>query len=362
MHLLNSLLKKTLGTALVFLMCSNLLDAQHLEVGVHDPVMIEQGGTYYLFGTGTGISVWSSDDMENWEQEERIFESTPEWVYEILPDFNDHMWAPDIAYHNGQYYLYYSVSAFGRNNSAIGVATNNTLDPEDPEFEWVDQGKVVESVAGRDMWNAIDGNLAFDDEGTPWLSFGSFWMGLKIVKLQDNLTEVVTGASQEWHTIAARHRYWKLDERDAGDAANPELNYEEIYSDDILEANRNMENGATEAPFIFKKNGYYYLFISWDRCCRGENSSYKVMVGRSKDITGPYLDKTNERLDHGGGTLVVKGNEDYAAIGHNAAYTFDGTDYLIAHGYDLSDDGNSKLLILEMEWDEDDWPVVSLDN
>lgn len=314
-------------------------NAQLRNVHVHDPVMIQQDQTYYLFHTGRGISVKSSTDLTNWTEEEPVFDSAPEWTFDIVPDFQNHMWAPDIAYHDGTYYLYYSVSSFGKNTSAIGVATNQTLHPDDPDFEWTDHGPVVESVPGRDMWNAIDPNLAIDENGTPWLTFGSYWMGMKLVKLQGNLTEVAVDTSAEWHTIAARHRYWKLDERDAGDT----------------------ENGDIEAPFIFKKNGYYYLFSSWDRCCAGEESTYKVVVGRSKEITGPYLDRTNTDMRHGGGTLVIKGNEDWAGIGHNSAYTFNDTDYLIAHGYDISDEGRSKLIMLEIEWDKEGWPHVSLD-
>ncbi len=343
---------------LIFLTSGLALGQDEYDTHIHDPVMAQQDGTYYLFGTGKGIDVYSSPDMENWTREDPVFDEAPDWTFDLVPDFDNVEWAPDIAEHDGTYYLYYSVSQFGRNNSAIGVATNETLNPDDPNFEWVDHGKVVQSVPGRDMWNAIDPNLAFDNEGTPWMSFGSFWMGLKIVKLRDNLTEITT-QPQTWHTIAARHRYWKLDERDAGDAANPELDYEELYTGDILESAQNMEFGATEAPFIFKKNDYYYLFLSRDRCCRGLESSYKIAVGRSKSITGPYLDKGGEELIHGGGTIIAKENEDWAAVGHQAAYTFDGTDYLIFHGYDKSDDGDAKLIIREITW-EDGWPEISL--
>lgn len=326
--------------AFVVSLMANNAYAQHIDIRIHDPVMIQQDDTYYLFGTGRGVTVYSTTDMKEWERLDPVLESVPEWVHDAVPNFRGSYWAPDIAYHDGTYYLYYSVSSFGRNTSAIGVATNSTLHPEDPDFEWVDQGMVVRSIPGRDMWNAIDGNLAFDDDGTPWLTFGSFWMGMKLVQLEDDLKTIAeTTEGNEWHTIAARHRYWKLDERDAGSTDNSDI----------------------EAPFIFKKNGYYYLFVSWDRCCSGKESTYKVMVGRSKDITGPYLDKANQDMAHGGGTLVVKGNEDYAAIGHNSAYTFDGTDYLVAHAYDLSDEGRSKLMILEMEWDEDGWPVVTVE-
>lgn len=317
-----------------------LLDvhAQSLEVRIHDPVMIKQDNTYYLFGTGAGVRVYSSTNLKQWQRLPPIFESTPEWVYDIVPDFRKSMWAPDITFHDGTYYLYYSVSSFGKNTSAIGVATNKTLNPDDPDFKWTDRRPVIESVPGRDMWNAIDPNLAFDDEGTPWLSFGSFWNGIKLFKLQDNLLSEASDSTREWYTIAARQRDWKLNERYAG----------------------NEDNGAIEAPFIFEKDEYYYLFVSWGRCCIGKESTYKVMVGRAKDVTGPYLDRSGESLIHGGGTLVVQGNQQYAGIGHNSVYTFDGTDYLIAHGYDLSDGGKSKLLILEVTWDSNGWPEVSL--
>lgn len=311
--------------------------AQHIDVRVHDPVMIEQDGTYYLFDTGRGIGVMASPDMEAWEELPPVFEEPPAWATGMIPRFRGHIWAPDISFHDGTYYLYYSASSFGSNNSAIGVATNTTLDPDDPDYEWVDHGPVVRSVRGRDLWNAIDPNLVVDDAGDPWLTFGSFWTGIKLVRLADDRLSVAR--PEQWRTIAGRHRYWKLDDADAGDTLS----------------------SAIEAPFIFEKDGTYYLFVSWDRCCAGPNSTYKIVVGRSDRVTGPYLDRAGEDMRLGGGTLVVKGDSAWAGVGHNAAYTFDGTDYLVFHGYDLSDRGRSKLWIEEIEWDEDGWPHVRLD-
>lgn len=333
--------------------------AQPRDVIVHDPVMIKQGVTYYIFHSGNGISVKSSRDMKSWKVEKPVFASAPGWVPETIPGFGGSMWAPDIIYRNGTYYLYYSVSRFGRNTSAIGVATNKTLDQDDAEFKWVDHGIVVQSVPGRDMWNAIDPNVAIDDDGTAWLVFGSFWMGIKIVKLQDTMTAVVTDSTREWHTVAARERNWKVDERDAGDAANPELDYASLYTPELLEMNKSMKNGAIEAPFIFKKNGTYYLFASWDRCCRGIESSYKIVVGRSKKITGPYLDKEGNKMIHGGGTVIAQGNDEWAAVGHQAAYTIDGRDYLVFHAYDRRDEGKPKLRIREIKWDQQGWPGIT---
>lgn len=308
--------------------------AQSPDIRVHDPVMIKQGDTYYLFCTGMGISVFSSTDMKTWEKQKPVFDVPPQWAVETIPKFKGHIWAPDISFHHGQYYLYYSVSAFGKNTSAIGLATNKTLDPTDPSYEWVDQGKVIESIPGRDLWNAIDPNLVIDEHQVPWLTFGSFWSGMKLVKLKENLKEVAE--PQKWYTIAKRERSFATPDSSAGKA-------------------------AIEAPFIFKKNNYYYLFVSYDFCCRGEKSNYKVMVGRARRVEGPYLDKDGVPMNEGGGSLVVEGNEKWYGVGHNAAYTFDNKDYMVAHGYSVADEGKPKLIIREIHWDKKGWPLVNLD-
>jgi arabinan endo-1,5-alpha-L-arabinosidase len=367
MHTMNLVFWSRLGRSLAVL---STIAAAHLVAaeafsqtetpGVHDPVMIEAGGQYYVFATGRGIDVWSSPDLKTWTRRPRVFDSAPNWVQEMLPGFRNHIWAPDIFEHDGKFYLYYSVSAFGRNNSAIGVATNSTLDADDDEYTWVDHGQVVRSVAGRDMWNAIDAAVVRDTDGIPWMTFGSHWGGLKICRLADNLLELAEPA--EWRTIAARHRYWKLDELDAGDSANPELEYDKLYSQKLVELNRGSQSGAIEAPFVFRHGDYYYLFASWDRCCRGLASTYKVVVGRARDIQGPYVDREGEAMVHGGGSLVVYGVPDsrWAALGHNAVYTFGGTDYLVCHAYDKQDEGRPKLFLEPIAWDDYGWPVVKV--
>jgi arabinan endo-1,5-alpha-L-arabinosidase len=298
----------------------------------HDPVMIKEKDTYYLFTTGNGVSVWSSKDMKNWRKEKPVFDKAPEWAVKAIRGFRGSMWAPDISYHNGQYYLYYAVSAFGKNTSCIGVAVNKTLDSASSNYKWIDLGKVIQSVPGRDMWNAIDPNLVIDHENKPWLVFGSFWEGMKLVKLDSTLAAVAE--PQEWYTVARRPREFNSPDSSAG-------------------------NAAIEGPFIFRKGKYYYLFVSWDYCCRAERSDYKVVVGRSEKIMGPYLDKDSVRMDRNGGTLVVKGNQEWYGAGHNSVYTFDGKDYNIFHGYDAKDRGRSKLIIEELKWDSDGWPVFS---
>ena len=315
--------------ALLLILFSGSIFAQ--DIRVHDPVVIKQGDTYYLFCTGRGISVFSSTDLKNWERQPQVFTEEPVWADEVAANFNNHIWAPDISFHKGKYYLYYSVSAFAKNTSAIGLTINTTLDADDPNYKWEDQGIVIQSVPNRDLWNAIDPNLVFDDTETPWLAFGSFWGGLKMVRLSEDLKSIAR--PQEWHTIARRERSFDLADANPGDA-------------------------ALEAPFIFKKDGWYYQFLSWDLCCRGENSTYKVVVGRSKNAIGPYVDKEGTSLNNGGGTLIIEGNENWYSAGHNSAYTFDSKDYIVFHAYDARDNASPKLKIAELSWDEQGWPVL----
>lgn len=310
------------------------------QTPMHDPVMIKQGDTYYLFCTGFGVGVWSSKDLQSWRKEKPVFDAPPQWAVEAVPGFKGHIWAPDVAYHKGWYYLYYSISAFGKNTSCIGLAVNKTLDTTSKDYKWIDKGKVIQSYPGRTNWNAIDPNLVFDKKGTPYLSFGSFWEGLKLVQLQKDL-KTLSEDPDKLLTIASR----KKDPT----APNPPS-----IDDNPKDAGGN----AIEAPFIFKRGGYYYLFASVDYCCKGINSTYKMIVGRSKNVRGPYLDSAGVRMDRAGGTLVMEGNKDWFGVGHNAVYTFDGRDYLIFHGYDAKDEGKSKLRIETLKWDAQGWPVV----
>ena len=322
----------TLALTLSLLVASAALGAG--QVSIHDPVMTREGDTYYLFSTGPGITFYSSEDMKHWRLEGRVFPGNPAWAKDVAKTFDGHIWAPDIVEKGGKYYLYYSVSAFGKNTSAMGVTVNETLDPDSPDYQWKDQGIVLQSVPNRDLWNAIDPNIIFDNKGTPWMSFGSFWGGLKLVKLAPNMTEIAQ--PQEWYDIAKRERSVLIDDASAGPA-------------------------EIEAPFIFRKGGYYYLFVSWGKCCRGVDSTYKIMVGRSKDVTGPYLDKQGKDLAKGGGSLVLDGNKAWPGLGHNSAYTFNGKDYLVFHAYEAADNGLQKLKILEIHWNNQ-WPTVDEDD
>ncbi|MBN1119371.1 MAG: arabinan endo-1,5-alpha-L-arabinosidase [Bacteroidales bacterium] len=318
----------------IIILLSVLVNAcgQSKQIVIHDPVAIKAEGKYYIFGTGPGLESAVSDDKENWSKySPGVFDPMPEWFKKEVPNFNGHVWAPDIVFHKGKYYLYYSVSSFGSNLSCIGVATNTTLDKANNDYKWEDHGVVIQSVPGRDNWNAIDPNIIFDENNVPWLAFGSFWDGIKIVKLNEELLTIAE--PQEWNTIAARERDFGLDDSEPG-------------------------NGMIEAPFIIMKDDYYYLFVSFDKCCRGSESNYNVRIGRSKSVTGPYLDKEGVPMTQGGGTLFIEGDENFYAIGHNSVYNFDGVYYMYSHGYDVNDRGKPKLLVHILEWNDEGWPFI----
>lgn len=305
------------------------------DLRVHDPVIIKEDDTYYVFSTGGGrrsggvIPIRSSKDLTHWKEIGYVFESLPEWAPKEIPGARG-AWAPDISYYNGKYHLYYSVSTFGRNNSAIGLATNKTLDPNSPDYKWEDQGMVVRSTEGKDDWNAIDANLVFENENSVWLCWGSFWSGIKMRRV-DYQTGKLSTEDTTLYSLSSRPR-------------------EHEHQTPPVE-------GAVEAPFIIKHGRYWYLFVSFDFCCRGAKSTYNIVVGRSRNITGPYVARDGTPMTEGGGTQVIEATTpNWRGPGHNSVLQDSGGDYLVFHAYD-GQTGRSELKISTMIW-EDGWPRV----
>ena len=300
-------------------------------VMVHDPVMAYERGQYYLLSTGNGLQWATSKDRKTWVVQSTPFiEQLPQWTQDSVPGFRNHVWAPDIVRWHNRWWLTYSCSTFGKNTSAIGLMSADRLNGE-----WRDEGCLVKSQEKRNDWNAIDSNIAIDDNDTPWMVWGSFWDGIQLARL-DTTMHLATAPV----TIARRHRLG-----DPNAAENPTSKF----------AGRN----AIEAPFIFKHDGYYYLFVSWDYCCRGAKSNYRVAVGRSKTIDGPYLDREGKDMAKGGGTLFLEGDkQEFEAAGHCAAYHFDGEDIFICHGYSTRLNGQSILVQHTIKWTSDGWPTL----
>jgi arabinan endo-1,5-alpha-L-arabinosidase len=306
------------------------------DLAVHDPVVIKEGNQYYLFCTGGSrrrggiVPVRTSRDMRHWENAGFALDRLPDWAADEVPRARN-AWAPDISHFNGRYHLYYSLSSFGVNDSAIGLATNKTLDPNSPDYQWSDEGMVVRSRRGQDDFNAIDPNLVLENEGAAWLTWGSFWGGIMMRKINPS-TGKLAADDATLYKLAARPR--------AAEHQTPPT------------------EGAIEAPFIVQRDDYWYLFVSWDFCCRGARSDYKVVVGRSPAVTGPYLDRDGKPMSEGGGSLILEAATDkWRGAGHPAVCREGDVDYLLVHAY-AADNGQSKLQISTIIWN-DGWPQVA---
>jgi arabinan endo-1,5-alpha-L-arabinosidase len=305
----------------------------------HDPSIGRDGDTYYVFATTMKATegqfpIRCSRDLLAWKLCGHVFDKIPDWIHEASPKTRD-LWAPDISFFQGKYHLYYAYSSFGSNTSGIALATNATLDPASPKYHWEDQGLVLKSVAADDF-NAIDPNIVLDDRGQPWLSFGSFWGGIKMRKI-DVATGKLAESDAQLYSLAAREK-----------PANPEP------AKPGLPGNWQ----AIEAPFIVHHGGYYYLFVSFDLCCRGLKSTYRTMVGRSKHVTGPYVDREGVATMHGGGTALLTANQRWLGPGGESALQRPEGDILVFHAYDAVT-GKPALQISTLTW-SGGWPHAAL--
>ena len=295
---------------------------------VHDPAMAVAGGTYYVFSTGDpagaigngNIQIRSSRDLRDWAYAGTVFAAKPAWITDALGNIPN-LWAPDISFYNGLWHLYYAGSSFGSNNSVIGLATTPTLDPRSPRYHWTDDGLVFRT-SSSDNFNAIDPSLATGANGSKWLVLGSFWSGIKLISL-DPATGKPATSTPTVNSIAAKP------------FPDPEEGAGIVYHD-----------------------GYYYLFVAIDNCCRGISSTYHIQVGRSVSVTGPYTDAAGTDMQGGGGTEVQ--GTDEGMIGPGSPFSFharDGQDWLVYHYYDAYSAGAAWLQIRPLTW-IGGWPVT----
>ena len=283
------------------------------NLGAHDPSAIENNGTYYEFQTGLGAKI--STNLTTWNGASAPF-AAPAWMKSAVSGVTD-LWAPDISFFGGSYHLYYAGSTFGTNKSCIGHATRASLS----SGSWTDQGAATicsNITTTGDNWNAIDPNAVLDSDGTPWLVFGSFWGGIKIIQLDQTGAPVGTTVT--------------------GIAARPS------------------NGGALEGPFMVRRCGYYYLFTSWDTCCKGADSTYNMRVVRGTSVTGPFADKAGTTAMQGGGTLIAQSDTTWAGPGGQSVMLVGTKAYLVYHAYAMSD-GTATLRIADLVWDSSGWPV-----
>lgn len=313
----------------------NLVNLESDVYHIHDPAIAKEDGTYYIYSSSALASFYTSPDLRTWSEAGRIFEALPDWVLEELPN-PDHIGAPDIAYFGGRWVLYYQSHIGGTCNAGIGVATNQTLNPASPDYEWVDHGLVLRSeplfegldlICGlREAWyNAIDPHLFVDDDGKPWMVFGSTLGGLFLVDIDPETFRPVQ-EPEDFVVLAAR---------------------------DLLQ-----EDPIIEGPYIIKRNGYYYLFLSHNRCCQGADTKYKILVGRSRELAGPYVDRDGVPLLEEGGTVLIEREGTLIGTGHADVYSEAGYDYLVHHAYDSARDYEPVLNIRRMDWDDEGWPTA----
>ncbi|MEH0544124.1 arabinan endo-1,5-alpha-L-arabinosidase [Streptomyces sp. NPDC054884] len=282
---------------------------------VHDPTMIRtSGGRYLLYATGGGISYRTSTDRRTYSAGGDAFSGRPGWWSSYG---TTEAWAPDISYQGGQYLMYYAVSIFRTNRSAIGLAVSSTGLPG----SWSDRGIVYTSTASSD-YNAIDPNLFVDDDGKWWLSFGSFWTGIKMIRIDPSTGKQLSS-----------------------DTARRSL------------ASRRTSPNAVEAPFVVKRNGFYYLFASYDTCCAGVNSTYKVKVGRATSVTGPYRDRNGVAMTDDGGTPVLESHGRYIGPGGQSILHDTDGDLIVYHYYDGNNNGTPRLGVNLLNWSSG-WPVA----
>ncbi|WP_404338696.1 family 43 glycosylhydrolase [Pseudoalteromonas mariniglutinosa] len=274
----------------------------------HDPTISYEADTWWIFQTGPGIAgKWSSNGI-NWHDSAAIFPNGLNWWSNYVPEHDGiDVWAPELKTYNGRSWLYYAISTFGSRVSAIGLASANNVAAGD----WRDDGLVI-NTTNSNNYNAIDPDLVIAEDGAPWLTFGSWNSGIKLMRVNPI-------------TMKPFGQMYSLASRSAG----------------------------IEAPTITYRQGYYYLFVSVGKCCNGTDSTYRIAYGRASDIRGPYLDKNGNDMLTGGGSILDAGNNRWVGPGGQDILN---TDVIIRHAYDAGDNGVPKLLISTLNWDANGWP------
>ncbi len=287
------------------------------QPGVHDPTVIrDDRGVYTLLSTNNLLAVAQSTDKANWTWHGSILSKVPSWMTSVYSGI-ENIWAPHIAKMGDKYWVYYCGSVFGQNTSLIGAMSNPTLDMSSPDYEWTDIGEVWRSTTS-DNYNAIDPEILLDASGKYWMSFGSFWQGLRMIAI-DPATGKQLASNKTLSVIASRG------------------------------------GGAIEGPSTIRHGKYYYLFAPWDKCCDGANSTYRTMYGRSTNPTGPFLDRTGKDMAASGGTQVTGTYGRYVGPGGGSPFHDGRRDWFSLHYYDRKRNGGAYLQMREIVYGDDGW-------
>lgn len=271
---------------------------------IHDPSTIaECDGKYYTFGTGGGGLI--SDDGWSWHGgAERPGGGA----------------APDVMKIGDRYLIIYGATGGGLgggHNGRILTMWNKTLDPKSPNFKFT---KAIEVAAsdGMEDNDAIDPSLLLDPTtGRLWASYGTYFGTIRLIELDPNTGERVKG------------------------------NVEQDIAIDC------------EATDLLYRDGWYYLLGTHGTCCDGVNSTYNIVVGRSKSVTGPYIDNVGRDMYHGGGKMVIAAGDRVCGPGHFGRTIIDeGIEIMSCHyEADFDRSGRSVLGIRPLLW-KNGWPVA----
>ena len=291
----------------------------------HDPSMIRFEDGYALMSTNNNLQLWTSEDAYTWRDHKSTVSKIPQWAYTYAPK-TEGIWAPDIFYMNGEYRVYYCVSEFGVRNSAIGYQSTTSIMPGSTGYGWKDHGHVFHTKQGADSYNAIDADVVRDTEGNYWMAFGSFGLGIQLIKLD------------------AKTGYQASDDKT-------------VYN--IARRTSKASGGAEEGPSLIEHGGKYFLFTAWDKCCQQgpniEQTTYKTAYGRADKVTGPYKDRAGNNMATGGGTILLERYGRYVGPGGGEAFQDLNRVRFVHHYYDLNGDKYNHIHIRDVVFTEDNW-------
>ena len=290
---------------------------------VADPTVIRTDEGFYLYATQTNsywIPIYFSKDLVNWEFKRSAFRKATRPTEDVLPG-GGAFWAPEIRYINGKYVLYFSWAKWGDGSiSYTAVATSDS-----PVGDFLNAKPLL--ITDDFGSNCID-QFYYEEDGKKYMFVGSF-NGIYVTELTDDGLSVKRGAD-----------------------GKPVLK-------------KQVCGRAFEGTNIYKKGKYYYLFASINNCCpnNGMDSKYKVVVGRSENLLGPYVDRKGKDMLDNSWELVLEGDgETFFGPGHNSIIIPDdaGTDWMIYHSY-VKENGTvgGRLGMLDrIVWSADGWPTI----
>src|SRR4051812_7025071 len=288
--------------------------------GMHDPsTVIQADGKFYVYATGNGLPAFVSDDGWTWRRAGSVMQAVPGGRPgpDVIARGGNNSWAPDIIRSGDKFFLYYAAPGT-QPKSAVGLLVGRTLDPASPDYKWEDAGPVVWSDGVEDS-NAIDPGILRDPTNDAlWLTYGSYFRYIRLVELDPR----------------------------TGKRLHPEAKPINVAVN-------------SEASVMIFHEGWYYLLVTHGSCCAGGNSTYNIRMGRSRKVTGPFLDNMGIDMLQGGGKLFAGSSGRHIGVGHFGLLDLgDGVQKFSCHyESDLDRGGVSVLDIRPLMW-RDGWPVA----